>query len=279
VQIVGFIICISRTIARCRNENSRYYILCLLDRASLWLLKNKRPTWWHLLFYFTSYVLNMFRTLINPSSGACDYSVELPHWSYVFGLMCVGVSVKLCFSLQHRYHSNPTTPKLQHTSNQEHTTNVVIQQNSRKLLIMDILMSETWWAHKKWNKITSDIKLIFYSSAITMKHSFSLQHRYHSNPTTPTLQHTSNQEHTTNVVIQQNSHKLLMMDILMSETCSAHKKWNKITSDIKLIFYSSAITMKLCFSLQHRYHLQPNHTETPTHIKPRTYDQCGNSTE
>jgi len=24
----------------------------------------------------------MFRTLIQPSSGACDYSVELPHWSY-----------------------------------------------------------------------------------------------------------------------------------------------------------------------------------------------------
>jgi len=29
-------------------------ILCLLDRASLWQLKNKRPTWRHLLFYFTS---------------------------------------------------------------------------------------------------------------------------------------------------------------------------------------------------------------------------------
>ena len=32
--------------------------------------------------YFTSYVLNMFRTSRYPSSGACDYSVELPHWSY-----------------------------------------------------------------------------------------------------------------------------------------------------------------------------------------------------
>jgi len=53
---------------------------------------------------------------------------------------------------------------LQHTSNQEHTTNVVIQQNSRKLLVMDILMSETCWAHKKWNKIKSDIKLVFHSS-------------------------------------------------------------------------------------------------------------------
>ena len=33
------------------------------------------------LFYFTSYVLNMFRTLIYPSSGACDCVVELPHRS------------------------------------------------------------------------------------------------------------------------------------------------------------------------------------------------------
>jgi len=32
-----------------------------------------------------------------------------------------------------------------------------------------------------------------------------------------------------------------MMDILMSEVCWAHKKWNKITSDIKLFFYSSTL--------------------------------------
>jgi len=145
------------------------------------------------IFYFTSYALNMFRTLIYPSSGAFDYSVELC-W---------------CFSLQHGYHSNPTTPKHQHTSNQKHTTNVIIQQNSRKLLMMDILMSETCWVHTKWS------------------FSFSLQHGYHSNPTTPKHQHTTNQKHTTNVIIQQNSRKLLTMDILMSETCWAHKKWNK----------------------------------------------------
>ena len=53
-------------------------------------------------------------------------------------------------------------------SDQEHTTNVVIQQNSRKLLMMDILISETCWSHKKWNKIASDIKLVFYSSTITI---------------------------------------------------------------------------------------------------------------
>jgi len=32
-----------------------------------------------------------------------------------------------------------------------------------------------------------------------------------------------------------------MMDILMSETCWARKKWNKIASDIKLVCYSSNI--------------------------------------
>ena len=45
---------------------------------------------------------------------------------------------------------------------------VVIHQHSRKLLKMDILMSETCWAHNKWNKIASFIKLVFHSSTITV---------------------------------------------------------------------------------------------------------------
>jgi len=51
-----------------------------------------------LAFFFTSYVLNMFRTLIYPSLEACNYSVELPHWSYYSWSMCVGVSVWLDWS-------------------------------------------------------------------------------------------------------------------------------------------------------------------------------------
>jgi len=50
------------------------------------------------------------------------------------------------------------------------TTDVVIQQHSRKLLMMYILMSETCWVNKNWNKIASDIKLVSYSSTITMMH-------------------------------------------------------------------------------------------------------------
>jgi len=66
--------------------------------------------------------------------------------------------------------------------------------------------------------------------------------------TTPTQPHRISNTHraknkTTNVVIQQHSRKLLMMVILMSETCGAHKKWNKIASDIKLVFQSTTMTM------------------------------------
>jgi len=66
--------------------------------------------------------------------------------------------------------TTPTQPhrisNIQRTKNI--TTNVVIQQHCRKLLMMDVLMSETCWAHKKWNKIASGIKLVFYSSIILL---------------------------------------------------------------------------------------------------------------
>ena len=50
------------------------------------------------IFYFTSYVFNMFRTLIYPSSESCDCSVELHIGRFVLGSMCVGVSVWLGWS-------------------------------------------------------------------------------------------------------------------------------------------------------------------------------------
>ena len=60
-------------------------------------------------FYFTSSVLNIFQTLIHPSSGACDFSILSPHllcvlffdvcWSFV-GIRVAG------WSLPHGYHPN-----------------------------------------------------------------------------------------------------------------------------------------------------------------------------
>ena len=40
----------------------------------------------------------MFRTLVYPSSGACDYSVELHIGSIVVGSICVADSVWLGWS-------------------------------------------------------------------------------------------------------------------------------------------------------------------------------------
>ena len=63
-----------------------------------------------LLFHYL--MLNMFRMLIHPTSGACDLFVELFHGLYFSGSMCVGVMLrfgwggvvsgcrlKYCFSL------------------------------------------------------------------------------------------------------------------------------------------------------------------------------------
>ena len=45
-----------------------------------------------LLFHYS--MLNMFRMLIHPSSGACDLFVGLFHGLYCSGSMCVGVNFR-----------------------------------------------------------------------------------------------------------------------------------------------------------------------------------------
>ena len=66
-----------------------------------------------LLFHYL--MLNMFRMLIHPSSGACDLFVELFHGLYCSGMMCVGVTlwfgwggvVSVC---RLKHHPSQTTP-------------------------------------------------------------------------------------------------------------------------------------------------------------------------
>jgi len=92
-----------------------------------------------LLFHYL--MLNMFRILIHPSSGACDLFVELFHGLYCSGSMCVG-----CYMVWYP-DTTPPQPKpqcnTQHTSNQNNTTHEITQQISRKLLRMDVLTPET----------------------------------------------------------------------------------------------------------------------------------------
>jgi len=80
-------------------------------------------------------MLNMFRMLIHPYSGACDLFVELFH------------GLKQCFSL----HPDTTPSQPNHNVtpthiNQNNTTHEITHQISRKLLRMDVLTSETCWA-------------------------------------------------------------------------------------------------------------------------------------
>jgi hypothetical protein len=46
-----------------------------------------------LALLFRYLMLNMFRMLIHPSSGACDLFDELFHGLYCCGSMCVGVTL------------------------------------------------------------------------------------------------------------------------------------------------------------------------------------------
>jgi hypothetical protein len=46
-----------------------------------------------LAFLFVYFLLNMFRILIHPSSGACDLFVELFHGFYCSGTMRGGVTL------------------------------------------------------------------------------------------------------------------------------------------------------------------------------------------
>jgi len=187
---------------------------------------------------------NMFRTLIYPSSGACDYSVELPHWSYCswfdvcwsFGV--VGLDWYPCCRFRHVSDINISI--IMSLRLFCWITTLVVLFLVRCVLefrcgwvgVVSVLQAE---AQLFLFYFTSYVLNMFRTSAC-------------NTDTTPTQPHRNSNTHrtknnTTNVGIQQNSRKLLMMNILMSETCWAHKKWNKIASDIKLVFYSSTITI------------------------------------
>jgi hypothetical protein len=128
-------------------------------------------------FYFTSSMLNMFRILIHPSSGACDFSIVSPHWSCVLVSMFVGVSVWLgwggiCVAVV----LQPATripPQPSHTKTPTHIETRAHDQCGDKIEeshapddgcinVWNMLSIE----EVKENLITSDIKLVSYSSTI-----------------------------------------------------------------------------------------------------------------
>ena len=81
-----------------------------------------------LALLFLYLMLNMFRMLIHPSSGACDLFVKLFHGLYCSGSLCVGVMLWCGIHMQaealvpqpaYGYHTTPAKP--QHNTNTHRT--------------------------------------------------------------------------------------------------------------------------------------------------------------
>jgi len=100
------------------------------------------------MFYFTSSMLIMFRTLIHPSSGACDFPIVSPHWSCVLVSMCFGVSVLWWYPCSRLQPATRIPPQPSHTESPTHIETRTHDQcgdtiESRRLLMMDVLMTGT----------------------------------------------------------------------------------------------------------------------------------------
>jgi len=113
----------------------------------------------------------MFRTLIHPSSGACDFSIVSPHW------LCVSVWLVVMVSVwQAEACHTDTTP----TSHNEAPTHIETRTHNQCgdtieksqapedgcINVRNMLNIE----EVNQNLINCDIKLVSHSSTITMMH-------------------------------------------------------------------------------------------------------------
>jgi len=74
-----------------------------------------------ILFHYL--MLNIFRMLVHPSSGACDLFVELFHGLYSSGSMCVDVTVWFGWGgVVSGYHTTPAEP---HRNTNTHRTRAI----------------------------------------------------------------------------------------------------------------------------------------------------------
>ena len=70
--------------------------------------------------YFTSSMHKMFRTLLYPSSGVCDFSIVSSHWLRVLVSMYVGVSVWLVGVVTVWQPATRIPPQTSHTETPTH---------------------------------------------------------------------------------------------------------------------------------------------------------------
>jgi len=87
-------------------------------------------------------MLNMFRALLCPSSGAHDYSADYHIGRPVFGF-AVGWKLDAGYNLQPGHLSSLPAPKFQPTATQKPDGLCGIQHYSREIVMMGIEMPET----------------------------------------------------------------------------------------------------------------------------------------
>ena len=128
-----------------------FHLLCAqhVSDTDISIFRSLRLCWW----ITTSVVLFSVRCVLELLLRLVFGGVRFAGWSTSCASACKTSTT------QNQPHQISNT---QRTENK--TTDVVIYQHSRRHLMMDILMSEICWSHNKWNKIASDMKLVFHSS-------------------------------------------------------------------------------------------------------------------
>ena len=150
---------------------------------------------------------------------------------------------QLCFSLQNEYHQIPAATKapthneLRYVQSEIHITKYINKALNTKQPMKNTTHKRTQWSQSIADSGQNQLKYTYQLQKGNKTHH--TKHTITHRKVTLILKHPSLQKKTTYVVIHQHSRKLLKMDILMSETCWAHNKWNNIASDIKLVFHSS----------------------------------------
>ena len=149
-----------------------FHLLCAqhVSDINISIFRSLRLCWWittSVVLFSVCCVLELLLRLVFGGVRFARWSVLELLLRLVFGgVRFAGWSVLQPAKRTPPDNSRNKSSNTQRTENK--TTDVVIHQHSRKLLKMDILMSETCWAHNKWNKIASDIKLVFHSSRSRM---------------------------------------------------------------------------------------------------------------
>ena len=154
----------------------------------------------------------MFRALVCPSSGVCDYVFELPHWLY-----CSATMEKLALAEPHP-NCNTQRSNVCTISDKQHQRTLAAHYITYPIMLSHHTQENIM---SNMQKITK-VKINSHALLDTTKQ----QNISHTTNTKITLMLTSPslQNNTANVVDQTHSRKLLKMDISIPETCWVSKK-------------------------------------------------------